>query len=211
VWRCGHLELVTTRSSAGIRVLSTEQQVESDRTLTGDAERGVPRPQGGPGSGVTTPRYEDDVEGEAPTARRLIDAERRVHRILRARFAEALLELAVSFAQLEVMELLHDVERLHPGEIGRRLLITRQSAGHLVKQLERGTLVETWPLDGGMLGVRLIREGRRRMRLCYEALQPTFECMEALGADAQTRLATDLAAAEALLRPRPKPWWLEPF
>jgi DNA-binding MarR family transcriptional regulator len=181
------------------------------QNLDGWRRKKVPRPQGGSGSRVTTPRYEDDVEGEAPAARRLIDAERRVHRILRARFAEALLELGVSFAQLEVMELLYDVERLHPGEIGRRLLITRQSAGHLVKQLERGTLVETWPLDGGMLGVRLIREGRRRMRLCYEALQPTFECMEALGADARTRLATDLAAAEALLRPRPKPWWLEPF
>jgi DNA-binding MarR family transcriptional regulator len=151
------------------------------------------------------------VEGEAPTARRLIDAERRVHRILRARFAEALLELGVSFAQLEVMELLHDVERLHPGEIGRRLLVTRQSAHHLVRQLERGTLVETWPLDGGTLGVRLLRDGRRRIRLCYEALQPSFECVDALGAETRTRLVTDLAAAEALLRPRPKPWWLEPF
>ena len=151
------------------------------------------------------------MEGEAPTARRLIDAERRVHRILRARFAEALLELGVSFAQLEVMELLHDVERLHPGEIGRRLLVTRQSAHHLVRQLERGTLVETWPLDGGTLGVRLLRDGRRRMRLCYEALQPSFECVDALGAETRTRLVTDLAAAEALLRPRPKPWWLEPF
>jgi DNA-binding MarR family transcriptional regulator len=149
------------------------------------------------------------VEGEAPTARRLIDAERRVHRILRARFAEALLELGVSFAQLEVMELLHDVERLHPGEIGRRLLVTRQSAHHLVRQLERGTLVETWPLDGGTLGVRLLRHGRRRIRLCYEALQPSFECVDALGAETRTRLVTDLAAAEALLRPRPKPWWLE--
>jgi DNA-binding MarR family transcriptional regulator len=151
------------------------------------------------------------VEGEAPTARRLIDAERRVHRILRARFAEALLELGVSFAQLEVMELLHDVERLHPGEIGRRLLVTRQSAHHLVRQLEWGTLVETWPLDGGTLGVRLLRDGRRRIRLCYEALQPSFECVDALGAETRTRLVTDLAAAEALLRPRPKPWWLEPF
>lgn len=151
------------------------------------------------------------MEGEAPTARRLIDAERRVHRILRARFAEALLELGVSFAQLEVMELLHDVERLHPGEIGRRLLVTRQSAHHLVRQLERGTLVETWPLDGGTLGVRLLRDGRRRIRLCYEALQPSFECVDALGAETRTRLVTDLAAAEALLRPRPKPWWLEPF
>jgi DNA-binding MarR family transcriptional regulator len=151
------------------------------------------------------------VEGEAPTARRLIDAERRVHRILRARFAEALLELGVSFAQLEVMELLLAVERLHPGEIGRRLLITRQSADHLVRQLDRGTLVETWPLDGGTLGVRLLGDGRRRMRLCYEALQPSFECVDALGAETRTRLVTDLAAAEALLRPRPKPWWLEPF
>jgi hypothetical protein len=88
------------------------------------------------------------VEGEAPTARRLIDAERRVHRILRARFAEELLELGVSFAQLEVMELLHGVDKLHPGEIGRRLLITRQSAAHLLHQLERAGLADTWPLDG---------------------------------------------------------------
>jgi hypothetical protein len=38
------------------------------------------------------------VDVQAPSARRLIDAERRVHRILRARFTDALLELGVSFA-----------------------------------------------------------------------------------------------------------------
>jgi DNA-binding MarR family transcriptional regulator len=83
------------------------------------------------------------VDAQAPSARRLIDAERRVHRILRARFTAALLELGVSFAQFEVMELLHEASKLHPGEIGRRLLITRQSADHLVHQLRRGSLVDT--------------------------------------------------------------------
>jgi DNA-binding MarR family transcriptional regulator len=149
------------------------------------------------------------VEREAPTPRRLIDAERRVHRILRARFADALLELGVSFAQLEVMELLHDVDALHPAEIGRRLLITRQSADHLVRQLERGTWVETWRLDGGMLRVRLIADGRRHIHRCYSALASTFECLQALDADIRIRLETDLQAAEAVLRPRPKPWWLD--
>jgi hypothetical protein len=51
------------------------------------------------------------VEEEVPGARRLIDSERRVHWILRARFADALVEMGVSFAQLEVMELLHEVEK----------------------------------------------------------------------------------------------------
>jgi len=102
-----------------------------------------------------------------PSARRVIDADRRVHRILRSRFAKALLELGVSFAQVEVMELLHDVDRLDPGDIGRRLLITRQSTAHLVRQLERAGLVETWALDGGQLAVRLTRDGRRRTRLSY--------------------------------------------
>jgi DNA-binding MarR family transcriptional regulator len=151
------------------------------------------------------------VEGEAPTARRLIDAERRVHRILRARFAEELLELGVSFAQLEVMELLHGVDKLHPGEIGRRLLVTRQSAAHLVHQLERAGLADTWPLDGGQMGVRLTPDGRRRARLCRWAIGPTFDCLEALEPDHRTRLVDDLETCEHLLRPRPRPWWLGPI
>jgi DNA-binding MarR family transcriptional regulator len=146
-----------------------------------------------------------------PSARRVIDADRRVHRILRSRFAEALLELGVSFAQVEVMELLHDVDRLHPGEIGRRLLITRQSAAHLVRQLERAGLVEAWALDGGQLAVRLTRDGRRRTRLSYWALEPTFDCLAALEPDLRRRLVDDLKACEDVLRPRPRPWWLEPF
>jgi hypothetical protein len=151
-----------------------------------------------------------DVEAP-PTARALIDAERRVHRILRTRFTGALLELGVSFAQFEVMELLYDATKLHPGQIGRLLLITRQSADHLVHQLRRGSLVDTWRLDGGSLGVALSYEGRRRMGHCEQALRPTFDLLNTLDATTRTRLAGDLRACEHALRPERRAWWLEPF
>jgi len=151
------------------------------------------------------------VEREAPGARRLIDSERRVHRILRARFADALVDMGVSFAQVEVMELLHGVEKTHPGALGRQLFITRQSAGHLVRQLERGGLVETWHVSGGSLGVRLLDAGRTRIRHCHHALEPTLACLDALEPGTRTRLERDLRACEDILRPSPKPWWLEPF
>ena len=141
------------------------------------------------------------MDVQAPTARRLVDAERRVHRILRARFTDCLLELGVSFAQFEVMELLYDASKLHPGQIGRHLLITRQSAAHLVHQLRRGSLVDTWRLDGGSLGVELTAEGRRRMGYCEQALRPTFDLLDTLDADARTRLTDDLRACEDALRP----------
>jgi len=147
-----------------------------------------------------------------PTGRDIIRAERRVHRILRARFAEALVELGVSYAQFEVMCLLHDVEHLHPGEIGRRLLITRQSASHLVRQLERGVLVDVWPLEGQSIGVVLTDDGRRRIRHCDDALRSTHGCLDLLDADTRIRLLAALRDAEGVLRPRPGPWWVtDPF
>jgi DNA-binding MarR family transcriptional regulator len=152
------------------------------------------------------------VEGEAPSARRLIDAERRVHRILRAQFTDALLDLGTSFAQVEVMELLDAAVQLHPGEIGRRLLITRQSATHLVRQLERASLVETWRLEGGSVGVRLTETGRESVVHCLNALRPTFDLIEALDGDRQSRLVKDLRAMENALQPRRLPWWVkDPF
>ena len=151
------------------------------------------------------------MDVQAPTARRLVDAERRVHRILRTRFTTSLLDLGISFAQFEVMELLYDASKLHPGQIGRLLLITRQSADHLVHQLRRGSLVETWRIDGGSLGVELTTEGRRRMGHCEQALRPTFDLLNALDAATRTRLTDDLRACEHALRPERRAWWLEPF
>jgi DNA-binding MarR family transcriptional regulator len=152
------------------------------------------------------------MEREAPSARRLIDAERRVHRILRAQFTDALLDLGTSFAQVEVMELLHDAIQIHPGEIGRRLLITRQSATHLVRQLERSALVETWRLEGGSVGVRLTKIGRESVVHCLDALRPTFGLIERLHEERRSRLAIDLRAWENALQPCRRAWWIEdPF
>jgi DNA-binding MarR family transcriptional regulator len=148
------------------------------------------------------------VEESAVSSRELIEAERRVHRVLRKRFAEALVELGVSYAQYEVMCLLHDVDHLHPGEIGRRLLITRQSASHLVHQLELGMLVDTWPLEGQSVGVALTDDGRRRLGHCEGALRTTHHCLDALDPATRANLHAGLADAEAVLRPRPVPWWL---
>ena len=146
-----------------------------------------------------------------PSGRDLIRAERRVHRILRARFAEALVELGVSYAQFEVMCLLYDVDQSHPGEIGRRLLITRQSASHLVRQLERGVLVDVWPLEGRSIGVALNDDSAAdpslRGRTPFDPRAP-----RGLDPDIRTRLVADLRGAEAVLRPRPRPWWVtDPF
>jgi DNA-binding MarR family transcriptional regulator len=152
------------------------------------------------------------VEGETPSARRLIDAERRVHRILRAQFTDALWDLGTSFAQVEVMELLHAALQLHPGEIGRRLLITRQSATHLVRQLERASLVETWRLDGGSVGVRLTEIGQEGVVHCLDALRPTFDLIEGLDGDRRSRLVKDLRAWENALQLRLLPWRVkDPF
>lgn len=169
-----------------------------------DLERHSP-PSTSRHSRVSTSRYEPSVDADVPSGRRVIDAERRVHRLLRARFTSSLLELGVSFAQFEVMEMLHDVRHLHPGAIGRRLLITRQSADHLVHQLQRGSLVETWRLDGGSLGVRLSREGRKRVGHCLGALAPTFDLVTTLGDERRIRLEADLRTWEGAMRP--PPWW----
>src|SRR5262245_54114639 len=98
--------------------------------------------------------------------------------------SDALLDHGVSFAQFEVMELLRgSVSHLQPGEIGWRLLVTRQSATHLVHQLRRGDLVETWRLEGGGLAVRLTQNGRDTLVNSIEALGPTFDRIQSLDAD----------------------------
>jgi DNA-binding MarR family transcriptional regulator len=142
----------------------------------------------------------------------LIDAERRVHRILRRRYTDALLDLGTSFAQVEVMELVQDAIQLHPGEIGHRLRITRQSATHLVRQLEHAGQVETWRLDGRSVGVRLTEAGREGLVTCLDPLRPTFALVETLDDERRTRLANDLRAWELVLEPRRRVWWVDdPF
>ena len=91
---------------------------------------------------------------------------------------------------------------------GRRLRITRQSATHLVRQLERTSLVETWQLERGSVGVRLTEAGRESVVGCLDALRPTFVLIERLAGERRTRLATDLRAWEDALEPRRRVWWV---
>jgi hypothetical protein len=109
------------------------------------------------------------------------------------------------------MELLHEASKLHPGEIGLLLLITRQSADHPVHQLRRGSLVETWRLEGGSLGVELTSEGRRRIDTCEWALRPTLDLLDTLDVATRVRLSDDLRACEDALRPERRAWWNDPF
>jgi hypothetical protein len=99
----------------------------------------------------------DDDDPHSP--RTLIDAERRVHRILRKRFAEALTKLAVSFAQFEVMELPHEE--------------------------------------------KLPRRHRTAPGAHADVRVPGCP-----GRQHEETLVRDLRACEAVLRPRPTPWWL---
>jgi len=100
---------------------------------------------------------------DPPSARELVAAARRFHHVLQARLDRALNGCGLSFAQYEVLELLAEEPKLHAGELGRRLRISRQSAHGLLAQLERADLVELLPRDGTIRGAWLTRTGRRRL------------------------------------------------
>jgi DNA-binding MarR family transcriptional regulator len=74
------------------------------------------------------------------TARELIVALRHLHHVLLARLDGAVEGQGMSYAQYEVLLLLEEEPKLHAGEIGRRLGVTRQAAHGLLRQLERGAL-----------------------------------------------------------------------
>ena len=86
--------------------------------------------------------------------------------------------------------------------------MTRQSATHLVHQLRRADLVETWRLEGGGLGVRLTTNGRDSLTECLRALGPTFDRIDSLEADSRARIFEALGDLEEALRPSRNLWWL---
>jgi DNA-binding MarR family transcriptional regulator len=115
----------------------------------------------------------------------------------------------LSYAQYEVIEMLAAEPKLHAGELGRRLRISRQAAHGLLAQLARADLVELLPRDGTSRGAWLTRRGRRRLAACRRALHGTERALTALPAGARRGLLQAMGAAETALAPRPQPWWLE--
>jgi hypothetical protein len=64
----------------------------------------------------------------APTAWDVIDASRRLSRHLETRLDDALEELAISYAQFEILKLLTRDRNAHAAALARRLRVSRQIA-----------------------------------------------------------------------------------
>ena len=115
--------------------------------------------------------------------------------------------LFVSYAQVEVMELLDARPTIHGGEIARQLSITRQAAHRLIKQLELGDLAERRPFDGFIRPVVLTDEGRKRLALVRPALEGIALTIERLDKDDRRALGRGLRALEDVLVTRVERWW----
>lgn len=143
----------------------------------------------------------------APSARDVIAAARRFHRLLRAELNGKLAGLSLSYAQYEILETLETEPKLHAGELARRLKIRRQSVHRLVAHLVRADLVDVLPKDAGIRGIWLTRTGRRRLDTCRKALEGTEGALGRLPAETRALLVEGLGACEAALAPPPPPWW----
>jgi DNA-binding MarR family transcriptional regulator len=137
----------------------------------------------------------------------LIAAILRFHHILEARLDRALNGCGLSFAQYEVIEALAAEPKLHAGELGRRLHITRRSVHGLLRQLARAGFIELLPRDGGIRCARLTAAGQRRLDFCRRALESIERAAATLPDPEGHDLRQALSNLEASLVPRPRPWW----
>ena len=144
-----------------------------------------------------------------PVAWDVITAARRFHRLLQVHMDRALYEMGVSFAQYEVMELLQTHPKLHAGELGRRLRLTRQGVRHLLFMLDRADLVEVWPKSSGRRCVWLTDSGRKRVAHCRWAIGRAEKALNGLPPDDHRRLLELFATYERVLVPPKRYWWLE--
>lgn len=139
----------------------------------------------------------------------LVGAIMRINHILESRLDRALNGCGLSFAQYEVFEILIEEPNLHPGELGRRLDITRQSAHGLLHQLARAGLVDLLPKDGGLRCAWVTPDGTRRLRHCRQALRGVGHALTKLPSGTGRELIDALSAVDALLASKPMPWWLD--
>jgi DNA-binding MarR family transcriptional regulator len=100
---------------------------------------------------------------DPPSGQEIAAAVRRVYHLLMFRLDSAVSGAFISFAQYEVLALLERDPNIHAAAIARSLRVTRQTTHGLVRQLLRAHLVELLPVDGGVRGIELTREGRDRL------------------------------------------------
>ena len=143
----------------------------------------------------------------APTAIKLLAQLRRVGHMLVLDLDRSVHGLGVSYAQVEVMELLDARPTIHGGEIGRTLRITRQAAHRLLRQLELSGLAEREPFDGFMRPATLRRAGAQRLEMARTALGGIRDTIDRLEPEDKVALQQGLRALEDVLTPRVERWW----
>lgn len=149
--------------------------------------------------------WEQDDDASAPAAAELVTLARRFHRQLRVLLNESMEGTGISYAQFEVLEIVHNDRNHHAGSIAGALGITRQSANELVRKLEAAGYVERLTPDNGVRGVLITAAGEAQFQRCNRAIEPFRTFFGRMTADERRGLKDALHAARAALRP-PAPW-----
>lgn len=154
-------------------------------------------------------RGSSELHTMPPSGRDTIAAARHFHRVLRRRLNGSLMGLAMSYAQYEILELLHAESNLHAAELARSLGLSRQAVNHLVTQLELRGLVEVLPKEGGLRVMWISHLGTRRLATCRLSLEQAERALERLSPDTRSMLVEAFGEARAALAPPPGPWWFD--
>jgi DNA-binding MarR family transcriptional regulator len=134
------------------------------------------------GRDVGGERYASPVGGlDEPLA--VIDASRRLAVVLGRRLDASLVELGITYAQLELLERIAQDRDAHPAELARSLGCSRQAVAALLSRLMRSDLIEIGALDHGVRVPAITDPGRRRARHASAALRRTLLRIEAVPAE----------------------------
>jgi len=118
--------------------------------------------------------------GTRADAAEVVDATRRLAGALERRLDASLEGLAITYAQLELLERIAGDRDAHAAELARKLGCSRQAISSLLARLSLGDLVELSPLDHGVRVPSITDQGRRRAHHGSSALRRTFERIEVL-------------------------------
>jgi DNA-binding MarR family transcriptional regulator len=144
------------------------------------------------------------------TAEEVIRASRRLARTLGTRLDRAVEDLGVTYAQLELLELIERDHNAHAAELARSLDVTRQGVASLLSRLVLADLVDRYALDHGVQVPMLTEQGRRRIVLASDAVAKVHA--QILSVPAHERAAFVGAAqslASELRRRDPLPWFTD--
>jgi DNA-binding MarR family transcriptional regulator len=137
---------------------------------------------------------------DPPSGQEIAAVVRRVYHLLMFRLDSAVSGAFISFAQYEVLPLLERDPNIHAAAIARSLRVTRQTTHGLVRQLLRAPLVELLPVDGGVRGIELTREGEDRLEFAQGGADIGVADLDALPPEDRIQVDEALRLLEGQLR-----------